>query len=189
MDHVWRSLLLAAVSMMLLHGCTFAVESSSGEARVVEIPDFDLVLTHPADWYLAEESLTPNLGDPREVFSLGTFPLRSGGPNCDQVPSQALHDLGVTDVFVTLQERRGADPLGFDQRPDNFGPLPGSTDTEFYDCLEPEERADIGTMHWIWFTDQERYFHVLVANGRDAAPESVSAIWSTLDQLVIEPRE
>jgi hypothetical protein len=47
----------------------------------------------------------------------------------------------------------------------------------------------VDALHWIWFTDQDRYFHVLVALGRDATPEDVSAIWGTLDQLVIEPRD
>jgi hypothetical protein len=44
-------------------------------------------------------------------------------------------------------------------------------------------------MHWIWFSDQDRYFHILVALGRDATPEAETAIWSTLDRLVIEPRD
>jgi hypothetical protein len=160
----------------------------SDEVRVTEIPDFEMVLTHPADWHLTEKSLSPNLGDPREAFSFGSFPLRSGGPNCAQIPSQALHDFKVTDVFVTVQERSTTNSSGFDPRPENFGPTPGDTDNVFYECLEPEERADVGKMHWIWFTDQDRYFHVLVALGRDASPDSVTAAWNTLDQLVIEPR-
>jgi len=154
------------------------------------ISDFNMILTYPADWYLADENLIPNLGNPREVFSLGSLPLRPGGPNCAQVPSQVLHDLEATDVFVTVQER-GSDaiPSGFDPRPDNFGPTPGSTDNEIYDCLDSEERDDVSAIHWIWFTDQDRYFHVLVALGRDADPQDVSVLWSVLDQLVIEPRD
>ena len=173
---------------MLLHGCIADAELLSGEVRVAEIPDFKMVVTYPAEWLLAEERLTPNLGGPLEVFSLGSFPLRPAGPNCAQIPSQALHDLSGTDVFVTVQERGTTDPSGFEPRPVKFGPTPGDTNHVFYECLEPEERADVGTMDWIWFTDQDRYFHVLVALGREAPPESVAAIWSTLDQLVIEPR-
>jgi len=184
-----RSLLLGAVLSILLHGCIADAERLSGDVRVAEIPDFKLVLAYPAEWFLAEETLTPNLGGPLEVFSLGSFPLRPGGPTCAQIPSQAMHDLRSTDVFVTVQERGTTNPSGFDPRPDSFGPTPGDTDHVFYECLEPEERADVGTMHWIWFTDQDRYFHVLVALGQEAAPESVSATWTTLDQLVIEPRD
>lgn len=160
---------------------------SEGQAQV-EINDFNMVLTYPGDWHLSEESLTPNLGSPREVFSLGSFPLRPGGPNCAQIPSQALHDMAATDVFVTIQER-GIDaiPSGFDPRPDNFEPTPGSTDNVFHDCLEPEERDDVGAIHWIWFADQDRYFHLLVAIGRDASPEDTSALWNVLDEMQIGP--
>jgi hypothetical protein len=154
----------------------------------VEINGFNMVLTYPGHWYLAEESLTPNLASPREVFSLGSFPLTPGGPNCAQIPSQALHDMAATDVFVTVQERgRDAIPSGFDPRPDNFGPTLGSTDNVFYDCLAPEERHDVGAIHWIWFTDQDRYFHVLIALGRDASPQDTSAVWSVLDEMQIQP--
>ncbi len=188
MDRNVRSFLLG-VSILTLLACTAGAASLSDEVRVVDIPDFGMVLTYPVDWHLAEESLTPNLGDPREVFSLGSFALTPGGPNCAQVPSQALHDLESTDVFVTVQERTTSTPSGFDPRPDNFGPTPGDTNNVFYECLEPEERADVGTIHWIWFSDQDRYFHILVALGRDATPESETAIWSTLDQLAIEPTD
>lgn len=154
----------------------------------VEINGFNMVLTYPGDWHLAEESLTPNLASPTEVFSLGSFPLRPGGPNCAQIPSQALHDMAATDVFVTVQERgSGTDPSGFDPRPDKFGPTPGSTDNVFYDCLELEERDDVDAIHWIWFTDQDRYFHLLVALGRDASHEDTSAVWSVLDEMQIQP--
>lgn len=189
MDRKLRSFLLGALSIMILHGCTNESESLSGEVQVAEISDFNMVVTHPDGWFLAEESLTPSLGDPREVFSLGSFPLTPGGPNCAQIPSQALHDMEASDVFVTIQERGETDPSGFDPRPDDFGPTSDSTDNVFYECLEPEERGDVDALHWIWFTDQDRYFHVLVALGRDATPEDVSAIWGTLDQLVMEPRD
>ncbi len=89
-------------------------------------------------------------------------------------------------MFVTVQER-GAAPSGFDPRPDKFGPVPRSTDNVFYNCLEPEERDDVGAIHWIWFTDQDRYFHVLVAIGQDASPEDEFAVWNVLDEMQIEP--
>ena len=168
------------------YGCSDAVDLP-GDVRTVEILGGAMRLTYPADWYLAEDNLTPNLGDPREVFSLGSFPLTPGGPNCAQIPSRALHDLGATDVFVTVQERTAADPAGFDPRPEQFGPTPGDTDNVFYDCIDPTELDDIGTLHWIWFTDQNRYFHMLVALGADASAEKVSALWNSLDQLEIEP--
>ena len=188
MDRRLRSILLSVVVLMILHGCTPDAGPMAGEVEVAEIPEANMVVTYPAGWYVAEENLTPNLGDPREVFSVGSFPLMPGGPNCAQIPTQALHDLSAADVFVTVQERSTNNPSGFDPRPDNFGPTVGDTDNVFHECLDPEERADLDTMHWIWFTDEDRYFHVLVGIGRGAASEDVSAAWNILDQLVIEPR-
>jgi hypothetical protein len=154
----------------------------------VELRDFNMALTYPYDWHLADVSLTPNLASPTEIFSIGSFPLRAGGPNCAQIPSQALHDMAATDVFVTIQERgTDLDTSGFDPRPARFGPISGSTDNVFYDCLGPNERDDVGAIHWIWFTDQDRYFHVLVAIGRDASREDTAAVWEVLDEMEIRP--
>jgi len=162
---------------------------TTSDLREVEVAE-SIVLTYPADWQLAEENLTPNLADPREVFSLGTFALTPGGPNCAQAPTQSLHDMDSTDVFLTVQERGSVGtPSGFDPRPDDFGPTPGSADNVFFDCLDPDERSDLSAIHWIWFTDAGRYFHVLVAIGRDADPEDISAVWETLDRLVIRPTD
>lgn len=159
------------------------------DEKTFDLGASNMVVAYPREWHLAEETLTLNLSDPREMFSLGSFPLRPGQPNCAQVPTQALHDMGATDVFLTVQERTSnADTTAFYARPDEFGPTSGSTDHVFYDCLEPEERDDIGAIHWIWFTDQGRYFHVLVALGREAATTDVSAAWNVLDQLEIRPR-
>lgn len=158
--------------------------------EVVDLEDASMVLSYPADWHLAEANLTPNLGDPREVFSLGSFPLEPGGQNCAQVPTRALHDMEATDVLLTVQERiNDAIPSGFDRRPDNFGPTPDSANNVFYDCLEAGDRADVSAIHWIAFTDAGRYFYALVAIGSSADPKDVSAIWDTLDRLVILPTE
>ena len=164
---------------------------TTSDLQVVELAESSIVVTYPADWQLAEESLTPNLADPREVFSLGTFALTPGGPNCAQAPTQALHDMDGTDVFLTVQERWGVGThtSGFDPRPDAFGPISGSADNAFFECLDPEERSDLNAIHWIDFTDAGRYFYVLVAIGRDADPEEVSAVWETLNRLVILPTD
>lgn len=187
-------LLAWSVAPMLILGCTVGSEPSddfdllSGEVHVAEIVGSDMVVTYPAGWYLAEEDLTPIVGNPREVFTIGSFPMRPGGPNCAQFPTQAMHDLTANDVLVTLQERRGAHHEGFDPRPERFGPVTGSSNTTAIECLNPEERADVGTMHWIWFTEHDRYFHALVVLGREASRQDVLAAWSTLDHLVVEPR-
>ena len=172
----------------LIPDATFCGATIADGQRHVELRAHNMSLTYPVDWHLADVSLTPSLASPTEVFSLGSFPLVAGGPNCAQIPSQALHDMTATDVFVTVQER-GNDPdtSGFDPRPNEFGPTPGSTDNVFYDCLDSEELADIDAIHWIWFTEQDRYFHVLVAIGGNASPEDTAAIWNVLNQMEIRP--
>ncbi len=77
----------------LIAGDSICGAPISESQKDAEIDGFNMVLTYPGDWYLAEQSLTPNLSSPTEVFSLGSFPLRPGGPNCAQIPSQALHDM------------------------------------------------------------------------------------------------
>ena len=62
-------------------------------------------VTYPSDWSPASEILTPTLTDPREIFALGTYPLRPGGPNCAQYPVNAIEDLGPTDALIWLAER------------------------------------------------------------------------------------
>lgn len=172
----------------LIPDATFCGATIADDQRHVELRDQNMSLTYPVDWHLADVSLTPSLASPTEVFSLGSFPLEAGGPNCAQIPSQALHDMTATDVFVTVQERGSSpDASGFDPRPDEFGPTPGSTDNVFYDCFDSDQRADIDALHWIWFTEQDRYFHVLVAIGGNASPEDTAAIWNVLNQMEIRP--
>lgn len=173
----------------LIPDATFCGAKIADGQRHVELRDHSMSLTYPVDWHLADVSLTPSLASPTEVFSLGSFPLEPGGPNCAQIPSQALNDMSPTDVFVTVQERgNDRDGSGFDPRPDEFGPAPGSADTVFYDCLDPDERADIDAIHWLRFTDQDRYFYVLVAIGEDASPEDTATIWKVLNQMEIRPK-
>lgn len=179
-------------NLLLWGACENANSAGSviEDLRVVDLVDSLMVLTYPADWHLADENLTPNLSNPREVFSVGSFTLAPGGPNCAQAPTQALQDMGKTDVFLTVQERTDASTLsGFDPWPDNFGPTPGSSENVFYDCLDPDERQDLSAIHWISFTENVRYFHALVAIGQDADPEDIAAVWKTLDRLVILPTQ
>src|SRR4051794_26016923 len=61
-------------------------------------------VTYPRDWTRAETNLTPRLASPKEILSIGTYPLRPGGSNCAQVPVNALEDLGPADAFFTIEE-------------------------------------------------------------------------------------
>jgi len=145
-----------------------------------------LSISYPTDWVRAEETLTPNLGSPREVLSIGTFPLEPGGPNCAQVPTNALIDLRPEDVFLTLQ--------GDLSRPDSedrpvFGPGVGlgMDHLEIPYCLPEDERLDIGEMQWVHFSDAGRGFYLLVAIGSDASAATVDQVWMVANSLAIAP--
>ena len=141
-------------------------------------------VSYPSDWVRAEMNLTPNLVSPREVLSIGTFPLEPGGPNCAQVPTDALIDLQADDVFLTLQG--GGSSPGSDRRP-VFGPGVGTDmeNLEFPHCLSDDERFEIGAMQWVHFSDAGRGFSLLVAIGRDASAEIVDQVWMVANILEI----
>lgn len=151
-----------------------------GEGIVVEVPP---------GWMLAGEPLTPALVNPREILSLGTYPLRAGGNRCAQLPEQALEDLGPDDAFVSVQERSSSAPPGpeFRPRPERFGPTLGIgyAKLEFTACLEAREQF---FLRWIPFQDQGRAFYALVAIGHDASSETRAEAWAILDGLQVRLR-
>jgi hypothetical protein len=138
----------------------------------------------PSGWQQAEKRLTPQLTDPREVLSLGTFPLHAEEGECGHMPTGALEDLGPSDAFVTLQERGrgGGASLDFPPRPERFGPDPGDR-SEARDCVPGARFTD----HWFGFSDAGRRFHVLVAFGPEATQERRAEAWRALDSLRIDP--
>jgi hypothetical protein len=134
----------------------------------------------PAGWQPAHESLTPQLSDPREVLSVGTYPLSYRRGECAQMPSSALADLGRGDAFVTIQERgRGTGPDGFPPRPDHFATIDAM---EAVECV-PDPLA----AHWFGFSDGGRHFHVLVVFGPDAPTAVRDQGWAILDGLRVDP--
>jgi hypothetical protein len=137
----------------------------------------------PPGWQAAPGSLTPHLSDPREVMSVGTYPLRYRTTACAHMAGSALEDLGPEDAFVTVQERgAGASSSGFPPRPAHFGPRLGGP-SEASACVPRARFAD----HWFTFSDGGRNFHVDVAFG-PRAPEAVRhQAWAILDRLRIDP--
>lgn len=143
-----------------------------------------ITVTLPAGWQRAARSLTPNLGDPREVVAVGTFPLRYRQTDCAHMPGSALEDVGPADAFVTVQERgKDASPRGFPPRPEHFGPRLGGGGSEAGACV-PKARF---TDHWFTFGDAGRYFHVLVAFGPQATAKTRRQARAILDDLKIDP--
>jgi hypothetical protein len=147
-------------------------------------------VSFPAKWQRATRSLTPNLTDPREILSLGTFPLRYKPTNCEAFAGSAQQDLGDRDVLLTLQERGIPTPehgfpegkiVGVPPRPGRFGPESGSGPRPS-DC--PGSQALI---QWIDFRDAGRHFYVLVAFGRSAPAELRRDAYRILDSLRFDP--
>lgn len=132
----------------------------------------------PAGWHVAARSLTPQLTNPRELFTAGTGPLDAGPGRCAHMPSAALAAMGDHDVLVTVQERVGS-ASAFPPRPQHFG-LNGSTGSDADACAGPHPAF---TSYWAGFRDHNRGFHVLVAVGRSAARARVREALALLDSM------
>jgi hypothetical protein len=178
-----RSLTVAA--LLLLSSCGEETSRPVAATTPVAVAARGLSVELPTGWQAAPSSLTPNLTDPREVLSVGTYPLRSRQTDCAHMPGSALEDLGPTDALVTVQER-GTDPgaswTGFPQRPPRFGPELGGP-SEASACSPAARFTD----HWFRFSDGGRHFHVLVAFGPHASPAVREQAWTILDRLRVDP--
>lgn len=137
----------------------------------------------PEGWMLAPETLTPHLGNPSELLSIGTYGLRPGGENCAQVPVNALEDLGATDAFASIYERRRGH--GFVARPEHLEslatPAHDRSHLEAPDCLEDPDKPM--SMWWFSFADGGRGFYALVALGPEASSETRATLWEILDRV------
>lgn len=151
------------------------------------------VVTYPADWIVADENLTPWLGSPSEILSLGTFPLRVSEHPDDgfrlfdaSVAPVALQDMHSNDVFISLQESTAVFAGSTEHRPDHFGPL--GCDESIYGCRPSEElpepwREAPFRAWWVPFEDSGRAFYLFVAIGSEATPEQRQQAWAVADSL------
>ncbi len=153
--------------------------------EVVDGPDttyrseeFGYTVTYPSDWHRAEESLTPNLGDPKEILSLANFPLAPKQGRCAQLPAANLSGMTTTQALITLQERGSS--ASYPQRPLSF---PGQKMIRRLDCIFHPRRMDVW---WVPFDDGDRSFYALVALGKDVPRQARSEAWSVLNNLTLE---
>jgi hypothetical protein len=143
-------------------------------------------VSFPPPWQRAERSVTPRLTEPREILSLGTFPLRYRPTDCEAFAGSARQDVGPADAFLTIQER-GFDPnsewLDFLPRPKRFAPT-----HENANIAEPAcgDRPDTD-LRWFNFTDAGRHFHVLMVSAPDAPPDLRRDAWRILNTLRLDP--
>ena len=169
---------------VVLAGLALAGCGASAQPTTDTFSAHGLTVELPPGWQHASATLTPQLGDPHEQLSVGTFPLRYRPTGCAHMPSSALRDLGPTDAFLTIQER-GLDPGStwqeFPPRPAHFGPTPHDA-SEAAQCVPGAHFTD----HWIWFSDAGRHFHLLVAFGPEASGATRAQAWSILDGLKVD---
>ena len=131
--------------------------------------DYRFSVRYPSDWYRADEPLTPNLLDPKEILSLGTYQLRPGGDRCSHFPVRALEDLGPTDAFISIQERDDPPAGRYPPRPRPFelpADPPSSEAGRF--CVTDAPRFE----DWVPFSDGERAFYLIVTLGQEISEET-----------------
>lgn len=143
-------------------------------------------VSYPSDWFIARQSLTPALTNPREILSLGTYhELYPADHNCAHVPVNALEHLGPDDAFVSVQERR---PPLLDRhtppRPRPFGPKTGSdgVHTDLTACLSMQPPA---SFRWIHFAANHREFYAIVVIGTTASAQRRADTYRILDMIRI----
>jgi hypothetical protein len=177
---------LAVAAALVLAGGALAAACGEQRAHSAEVSTpyaaNGLSVELPPGWQAAQESLTPHLTDPRERLSVATFALHYREVGCAHLPSSALEDLGPGDALVTLEERGTDAGSGFPPRPATFGPQLGGP-SEASQCVPTARFTD----HWFTFEDGGRRFHVLVAFGPDASPETQAQAWHVLDGLRVDP--
>ena len=179
---------LALGAVLLGAGCGAVDERAAAppKARLTWFSAHGLTVAVPPRWRPADESLTPGLGDPREVLAVATFDLQYRRTACAQVAGSALEDMGPDDAFVTLQER-GLDPgsawSDFPDRPAHFGPELGGP-SEASACAPSAHFSD----HWFGFTAGGRHFHADIVFGTEASGTTRAQAWGILDSLRVDPQ-
>ncbi len=141
-----------------------------------------IVVSYPSGWTLASEILTPHLADPREIFALGTYPLRPGGTSCAQYPVNAIEDLGPSDALIWFAERKQVS-ADVSTRPNDFQTwTAASTADDSEGCLsDPKDFVH----HYGEFSDAGRVFDLYVAYGASISPATSSELWGILDGMII----
>lgn len=143
-------------------------------------PRNGLSVRFPSSWHRARVSLTPDLVDPRELLSLGSFPL-SARPRgrCAQFPAPAMLRAGPRDVFLTIQERSGPASGDYPARRRPFA-LGRAGESEAEAC---GASARAWHSYWIAFRDAGRPFYALVLIGVRAPATRVRELRAVLDSL------
>lgn len=181
-------LLVGLVSVLATVACgpeeaSLAARSPQDSWTTYESDDDGFVVSYPSDWFKAGGSLTPNLEDPREIFSAGTFALEPGPSECAQFAGHAMQNMGSHDALVSFQESSGRleDASAIDL-PEMPFTLETGYPTEARDCLvDPTPFTD----RLIPFRYGNRSFYAYVAWGEDASSSTRSDILKILDSFKV----
>jgi hypothetical protein len=145
-------------------------------------PEHRFTVEYPSDWVRAEESQTPRLSSPVEIFAAGTYDLRPGGDSCAQFPVNAMEDLGPADALVWIAE--AAPGSHFPPRPERFDAEPPNPQMEARYCLQDPDKPY--TQWWIPFTQGNRNFYVLVAMGDEISDARRAEAWNVVESFTPE---
>jgi hypothetical protein len=143
-----------------------------------------VTVDYPADWARASKPLTPPGMDPRDILSVGSFPLRFRHTGCDAWAGSAQQDLGASDAFVSVRETGDlsrADYGNFPARPPHFS-------AEFDQPPEPSPcPGGHGFLQQLRFSDAGRNFDVLLGFGAKVGEEGRREAYRVLDSLRFDP--
>jgi hypothetical protein len=161
-------------------------KSRSQGARITDVRHgYSVAL--PAGWYRARRNLTPQLLDPREILSVGTYPLRYQRrarcriPGC---PKPALNGFRATDILVSIQERvharRTTEDVAIDleRRQADLGAGPGN-------CT----RGRVAWYAFEAFAEAGRSLYVFVVVGKRAPASARKDLKRLLSSLRFRPRD
>jgi hypothetical protein len=152
-----------------------------------------LSLTLPPGWHRARRNLTPNLIDPREILSVGSYRLRYKRRSRCRVPGcplPALDGFGRSDVLISIQERRHV------RRPVDAGYAPRRRPFAFepmrlYYSAGPRwgcGRRVLGRATWTAFSDKGRAFYAFVGVGRAATSATRRDARRVIESLAFDRR-
>jgi hypothetical protein len=177
------TLLTAGIGSAAACGANDDATASAAKWERYDSREYGYSVRFPSGWHRVTEPLSPELSSPREIFSVGSIPLRYRQSNCEAWAGSAQQQLGPTDVFVTVRE------IGVGSRPVRDAmPRPA----RFGDGSQlPSERSACpgseALIQHFRFRDARRRFDVLVASGPGASERTRRSAFAILDSLKLDP--